>query len=131
MAKKNGLGISKKNFPGLKRVNSTETDEWGETYKVWEYQGKQFKSLRELDRSKNPSKYMSMKFTRKFEEPFEEIYKDSLVKISEDSDLNLEINHEEISKKDFQLNQTNKKFIGGPTEVMFLPNVDENNKEIK
>ncbi len=56
MSKKNNSKVSKKNYPGLKRVVV-------EGKRVWEYQGGFFDSLKELDMSKNPSKYMSIKFT--------------------------------------------------------------------
>ncbi len=58
MSKKNNSKVSKKNYSGLKRVVV-------EGKRVWEYQGAFFDSLKELDMSKNPSKYMSMKFTPK------------------------------------------------------------------
>lgn len=58
MSKKNNSKVSKKNYPGLKRVVV-------EGKRVWEYQGGFFDSLKELDMSKNPSKYMTMKFTPK------------------------------------------------------------------
>ncbi len=58
MSKKNNSKVSKKNYPGLKRVVV-------EGKRVWEYQGGFFDSLKELDMSKNPSKHMSMKFTPK------------------------------------------------------------------
>ena len=94
MSKKNGLGISKKNFPGLKRVENKDG------IRVWEYQGKYFGSLKELDMSKNPSKYINMKFTP--------TPKESGVQIPEDVDVSLEINGEEVSKDDFKLNRENK-----------------------
>ncbi len=60
MSKKNNSKVSKKNYVGLKRVVI-------DGKRVWEYQGEFFDSLKELDMSKNPSKYMSMKFTPKTE----------------------------------------------------------------
>jgi len=57
MAKKDGFKVSKKNFPGLKRV----TIEAG--LRSWEYKNKFYSSLRELDMSVNPQKYTQVKFT--------------------------------------------------------------------
>ena len=67
MSKKNNTHVSKKNFPGLKRVNST--NEEGVSVRVWEYQGKYFGSLKELDMVKYPNKYFgNMRFTPNVDE---------------------------------------------------------------
>ena len=58
MAKKNSLGVSKKNLPGLKRVTV-------EGKRVWEYKGGFYDSLKELDMVTNPHKYVRMNFTPK------------------------------------------------------------------
>lgn len=60
MAKKNSSGVSKKNFPGLKRVTL-------EDKRVWEYKSGFYDSLKELDMVVNPHKYIRMNFTPKTE----------------------------------------------------------------
>lgn len=116
MSKKTGSKVSKKNYIGAKRVTI-------DGVRVWEYQGKSYSSLKELDMTKNPNRYIKMNFSPAL--------KESSVQIPENSNVSLEINDEEVSKEDFQLNQTNKKFIGGPTEITLLLNINENNKEIE
>ena len=61
MTKKNVRKISKKNFPSLKRVTIEEGK------RAWEYKGRFYDSLKELDMVTNPTKYMTMNFTPKTE----------------------------------------------------------------
>ncbi len=83
MSKKNNSKVSKKNYSGLKRVVV-------EGKRVWEYQGAFFDSLKELDMSKNPSKYMSMKFT-----PVPKV--DNIAEVTE----NYSVNDDMIDNTDF------------------------------